>query len=55
MSEKPTDYDKLKYLAGMKPSDIFPEMFSEDTPLSLIQMLAKRVLHLEDRTGMHGV
>lgn len=51
---KLTERQKIEYLAGMHYGDIYPTAFRADSELSLISMLARRVLELEERIEALG-
>jgi hypothetical protein len=42
------DKEKVVYLAKMGDMDIYPTAFSEDNPLTLIALLARRIVKLEN-------
>lgn len=41
------DQEKVEYLAQMHMLDVFPSAFSNDNPLTLICLLARRIAELE--------
>ena len=43
------DAEKVRYLAKMGPTDIYPTAFKDDNERTLISLLARRVVRLEER------
>jgi hypothetical protein len=46
-----TDDQKIKYIANMGQTDMFPDAFMGDNQYTLIRLLAKKIVELDERLG----
>lgn len=49
------DKEKVEYLANMRIGDLYPAAFVGDDPTTLISLLARRIVELENHFTSSGI